>query len=78
MKNLLSVLFIFLGKTAFGQESFSNCSAVFLEYKMIVEEYSKDAKCSIAKNTKGWISVGTVNLGDKTQITGKFSFGVAM
>lgn len=45
---------------------------------MIVEEYSKDAKCKIAKDTKGWISAGTVSLGEKTEITGKFDFGIAI
>ncbi len=67
-----------MAKILLGQENFSNCSAVFLEDKMIVEAYSKDAKCGISKDAKGWISAGTVNLGEKTQITGKFSFGIAI
>lgn len=51
---------------------------------MIVEEYSDVAKCKISKDATGWISAGTVNLGDvskgekKAIITSKFEFGVAI
>ncbi|MCP9766385.1 hypothetical protein EGI22_00605 [Lacihabitans sp. LS3-19] len=78
MKNVILVLFILAGKLVFAQDHFSNCSAVFLEDKMIVEEYSKNAKCKIAKDTKGWISAGTVSLGEKAEITSKFAFGIAI
>lgn len=69
---------------SFGQDKFSNCSAAFLDDKMIVEEYSNTAKAKISINAKGWLSAGTVTLGDTkkgeaaTTITEKFSFGIAI
>jgi hypothetical protein len=83
MKKLL-LSFLFIGNLAFAQDNFSNCSAVFLNDQVIVEEYSATAKARISKDALGWISASTVNLGDvskgekKFEITGKFEFGVAI
>ncbi len=84
MKKLLLLSFLFWSKIVFSQEQFSNCSAVFLNDQMVVESYSAQAKCKISKDAKGWISVGTVNLGDinwgekRFEITSKIPFSVAI
>lgn len=84
MKKLFLILVLFVSKSSFAQSNYSNCSAVFLNNQMVVEEYSDVAKAKISKEAKGWISAGTVNLGDiakgekKAEITGKFEFGVAI
>ena len=84
MKKLILILFTGINFIACAQEKFSNCSAVFLNDQMIVEEYSDVAKARISKDAHGLISAGTVNLGDvskgekKAEITGKFEFGVAI
>jgi hypothetical protein len=83
MKKLL-LSFLLLANFTFAQDNYSNCSAVFLNDQMVVEEYSDAAKAKISKEAKGWISAGTVNLGDvtkgekKAEITGKFEFGLAI
>lgn len=69
---------------SFGQEKFSNCSAVFLNDQMVVEEYANTAQARISKDAAGWISAGSLNLGDvskgekKFEITDKFEFGIAI
>jgi hypothetical protein len=84
MKKMIVVFVLALFVDSYGQESFSNCSAVFLNSQMIVEEYSASAKAKISKDAAGWISAGTVNMGDvgkgeKTfDISEKFEFGVAI
>lgn len=84
MKKLLFLSFLFLGNIAFAQDLYSNCSAVFLNDQMVIEEYSTTAKAKISKDAQGWISAGAVNLGEvnkgekKFEITEKFEFGVAI
>lgn len=84
MKKIILLLMLSICSNSFGQEVFSNCSAVFINDQMIVEEYSATAKAKISKDAMGWISAGTVNLGDvskgekKFEITDKFEFGVAI
>jgi hypothetical protein len=39
MKKMIVVFVLALFVDSYGQESFSNCSAVFLNSQMIVEEY---------------------------------------
>ncbi len=84
MKKLLLLSFLFIGNIVIAQDLYNSCSAAFLNDQMIVEEYSATAKAKISKEAKGWISAGTVNLGDvrkgekKFEITDKFEFGVAI
>jgi hypothetical protein len=84
MKRAIVLIFLILSKVAFSQEPYMNCSAVFLNDEMIVEEYTDVAKCKISKEAKGIISAGTVSLGDEKaggkrfEITQKFEFGVAI
>jgi hypothetical protein len=61
-----------------NDDKYSSCSAVFLNDKMIVNEYSPEGKCKISKDATGEISAGEVSLGEKTEITSKFSFGIAI
>lgn len=46
----------------FGQKSFSNCSAIFLNTKMLVNEYSPSGKCTIDITAKGDLTVSTIQL----------------
>jgi hypothetical protein len=84
MKKMIVVFVLALLADSYGQDSFSNCSAVFLNNQMIVEEYSASAKAKISKDAQGWISAGVVSLGDvskgekKFEITEKIEFGVAI
>lgn len=66
MKKETSIIFILLtilcSHFSFGQKSFSNCSAAFLNSKMLVNEYSPSGKCSISITQKGYLTVSTVEL----------------
>ena len=66
MKKETSIIFILLtilcSHFSFGQKSFSNCSAAFLNSKMLVDEYSPSGKCSISITQKGYLTVSTVEL----------------
>lgn len=84
MKKLLLLSFLFIGNIVIAQDLYNSCSAAFLNDQMIVEEYSATAKAKISKEATGWISAGTVNLGNaskgenKFEITEKLVFGVAI
>lgn len=79
MKNLIIVLLILFYSKSFAQKQFSNCSAAFLDQKMIVEEYSAKAKANIATTAHGELSVGTVSLSSKTnKLTSNFPFSIAI
>lgn len=81
---MIMVFMLGVLSNSYGQDTFSSCSAVFLNNQMIVEEYSATAKAKISKDTQGWISAGSVTLGEvskgekKFEITDKFEFGVAI
>lgn len=64
---------------SFAQEPYANCSAVFLNNKMLVEEYSDTAKCKISIDAKGEMVAATVELHkDNSRLVEKFSFSVAV
>lgn len=48
---------------SFGQKAFSNCSAAFLNNKMVVDEYSTKGKSKIGANATGILTVCTAELG---------------
>jgi hypothetical protein len=69
MKKETSIIFILLTilctHFGFGQKSFINCSAAFLNGKMLVNEYSPSGKCSVSITEKGDLTVSTVELSSK-------------
>ena len=80
-RSLLTGLFaltLYLNATI-AQKSFNNCSAAFLDNKMIVDDYSDRGQCKIAANAKGMLSVCTANLSPTESIpVDKISFMVAI
>jgi hypothetical protein len=73
---LLTILYAHFG---FGQNNFSDCSAAFLNSKMIVNEYSPSGKCTVSIHEKGNLTVNTVKLSSiKTKITDAIMFQVAI
>jgi hypothetical protein len=66
MKKETSIIFILLtilcSHFSFGQKSFNNCSAAFLNSKMLVNEYSPSGKCAVSITQKGDLTVSTVEL----------------
>ncbi len=63
----------------YGQSLFSNCSAAFLNNKMIVDNYSPDGKCILDYNSTGDLTVCTANLSPTESIAvDKIKFKVAI
>lgn len=44
---------------------FSDCAAVFLDNKVLVDDYSPEGKCRVSDMQEGKIVVSTVNLNDQ-------------
>lgn len=79
MKNLLIITLVLFCKISFAQDKFSNCSAAFLDNKMIVEKYEPQAKAHISKNAKGELTVCTANISEKeTKAVHKILFSIAI
>lgn len=95
MKNLiflLTTLFLFILVTdataqpsppscmAVGPQPFSTCAAVFLNDKMLVDNYSPKGKCSVSPDAKGSIFLSAVELSinDLTKPLKSIEFRVAI
>ena len=79
MKNLLIILLSIFCTVAHAQDKFSNCSAAFLDNKMIVEKYEPNTKAHISKNAVGELTVCTANISEKeTKAVDKILFSVAI
>jgi hypothetical protein len=79
MKNLLFFALALFCKVAIAQDKFSNCSAAFLDNKMIVEKYSPTVKAHISKNAVGELTVCTANISEnETKAVDKILFSVAI
>ncbi|MCU0346839.1 MAG: hypothetical protein MUC59_07835 [Saprospiraceae bacterium] len=72
---LFLTTFAFGASTAFGQDKFSNCTAAYLNNKLVVNEYSPDGYCEVLKTASGELTVQTM---DDTAPTGKTSFKIAI
>ena len=66
MRKIKSIIFIpticLITHFGFGQKNFNNCSAAFLNSKMLVNEYSPAGKCNVSITAKGNLTVSTVEL----------------
>ena len=52
-------LVFFLKISLSAQNKFSECSAIFLNQKMVVDDYSPNGKCLLKANAKGTLTVNT-------------------
>ena len=81
---VLQVIFFFcvLSSTAlFGQSNdFTNCTAVLLNNKMVVNEYTPTGKCELSIDAKGVFTVQPVSLSDNgsAEPQGKHRFKIAI
>ncbi|MBI5916610.1 MAG: hypothetical protein HY842_14630 [Bacteroidetes bacterium] len=82
--NILKILFLVavcagITPTAFGQHPFTNCSAAFLDNKIVVNQYTDQGHCELPKSANGELTVQTANLSpDNNFPTGKMSFRIAI
>lgn len=63
-----------------NKNDFTNCTAVLLNNKMVVNEYTPTGKCELAIDAKGTFTVQPVSLQDKGVVIpqGKRSFKIAI
>lgn len=83
MNSLKLLLCLFLGLhlqvTCTAQEAFTNCTAAFLDNKMVVDEYTPDGKCSLPQTATGVLSVCTADLSPTNSFpVAKVKFMVAL
>lgn len=79
MKILLLIQLLIFCNVAHAQDKFSNCSAAFLDNKIIVEKYEPNAKAYISKNAVGELTVCTASISEKeTVAVDKILFSVAI
>lgn len=74
-----AILALGFSQISLAQKSFSNCSAAFLNNKMVVSEYTDKGKCEISGSTSGNLTVNTVNLSSaESKAVDKITFKVAI
>ncbi len=62
-----------------AQNKFSNCSAIFLNQKMVVDDYSPKGKCLLQTTTTGQLTVCTaVFKNDKWRAVDKIPFRITI
>ena len=79
-KSILIALSILWAINLFGQrEPFSNCAAIFLDEKLVVNDYSPTGKCQLPHTATGKLTVCSATVeNDKWQCTEKIDFRVAI
>lgn len=78
---LLALLFFCCVSTnrGFAQKQFTNCTAAFLDHKMVVNEYTPSGKCILAANSSGELTVCTADLSPSGSIPiDKIKFRIAI
>lgn len=82
IKVICSALLLFgcvLCTPAFGQAAFQNCTAAFLDNKIVVDDYSPTGKCSLAANATGQLTVCTADLSPtSSRAVDKINFKIAI
>lgn len=73
MKYLLSTLFtlIIFSINLSAQDRFSNCSAIFLNQKIVVDDYSPTGKCILKSYATGDLTVNTATVENDRWIAGE-------
>ena len=79
-KAMLFLLCLSAAFVAKGQNDFTNCTAVLLNNKMVVNEYTPSGKCELAIDAKGVFTVQPVSLGENGSADpqGKHRFKIAI
>ncbi len=73
---LLGCLFAF---ATMAQQPFTNCSAAFLNNKIVVDEYTDQGKCVLDSSASGILTVCTANLSPEKSIpVKKIDFKIAL
>lgn len=75
----LALFCTLLSAACFGQKAFTDCSAAFLNSKMVVDSYTKQGKCLLSSSATGELTVCTVNLSPtESKAVDKIAFKIAI
>jgi len=75
---LISVLMM-ISMISFGQKAFIDCSAAFLDNKIVVDEYTTKGKCVLPVTAIGKLTVCTADLSPtESKAKDKISFRIAI
>lgn len=80
-KSYLFLLCCILSVSALAQRPFTNCSAAFLNSKLVVDEYTDEGKCVLDSTATGILTVCTAELWpekDKSKPVDKLKFMIAI
>ena len=73
------IAFMLLSMSGFAQNKFSNCSAIFLNQKLVVDDYSPNGKCLLQTTATGELTVCTaVFENDKWRAVDKIPFKITI
>lgn len=76
---LFSLLFTLPALSLIGQNHFNNCSAAFLDRKMVVDQYAPEGKCVLPLDAAGELTVCTANLSPERSVPkDKIAFKIAI
>lgn len=76
---LIFSLLSFWTFSAHSQHLFTNCSAAFLDEKIVVDQYTDQGKCVVGSAAKGMLTVQTAYLSPtESKPTGKLAFRIAI
>ena len=80
INRLLTLFFWFvLPCLGLSQDRFSQCTAAFLNGKIVVNEYTDKGKCKLSANAQGMLSVCTAELSDTaSRAVDKIPFKIAI
>ena len=68
-----------LSANCFGQKAFSNCSAAFLNSKMVVDQYNGKGKCRLPSTATGKLTLQTVtSTATASKAVSKIPFRIAI
>lgn len=73
------ILFLLTSLVVQAQKRFTNCTAAFLDGKIIVDEYTDKGVCTVEENATGELTVQTADLSpEESRPTGKIAFRLAI
>ncbi len=76
---LFTFLFAAIACAGQDQDKFTNCTAAFLNDKLVVDEYSIWGRCVLSPEAKGKLTVATAYLdGESSKPTGYLPFMIAI
>ena len=76
---VIAILIVSFDNNLMAQSKFNNCSAIFLNQKMVVNDYSPEGKCVVSEASKGKLTVSTATFDNNQWYAGdKIAFKITI